>query len=354
MSNNVLDKKLYLQDDFAVMLQQKIQRIDAFNFHWEKDLAKKPQLLLKELKALSTIASVGSSTRIEGSTLTDAEIKILIQDMNITKLKSRDEEEVVGYFEVLNLIYESYDAIQLSEAYIKQLHDLLLKYSSKDTRHKGEYKSLSNKVVARYPDGYSRVIFNTTEPYLTAKEMSELVDWTNIKLKDSNHHKLLVIAVFIYEFLSIHPFQDGNGRLSRLLTNLLLMRAGYGFVPYVSLEHIVEERKKSYYESLMMAQKNRCTEEEDLSLWLGFFMDSIEIAVDRLQNKISSSPNTEINDRQNQILRLIKATDAVRMNDIQKHFADIPKSTINYDLKILLELGLIQRNGRGRGTWYTA
>ncbi len=354
MSNCALDKKLFLDEDLAYLLQQKIQRIDAFNFHWDKCFPARSQALLKELKALSTISSVGSSTRIEGASLSDEEIKTLIANMAITQLKSRDEEEVLGYFEVINLIHESYEAINLSEAYIKQLHSMLLQFSSKDTRHRGEYKALSNKVVAQYPDGTSRVIFNTTEPYLTAKEMNELVDWTNIKLKDSNHHKLLVIAIFVYEFLSIHPFQDGNGRLSRLLVNLLLLRAGYGFVQYISLERIVEERKKAYYESLMMGQKNRYSDTEDLTLLLGFFMDTIEVAIDRLEQRIAFAKNLEINDRQNLILDLIKLNGSARMSKIKESFSNVPKSTLNLDLKILAERNLIQRNGRGRGTWYTA
>jgi len=354
MSNCVLNKKLFLDEDLALVLEQKIQRIDAFNFHWDKYFPTRSQALLKELKALSTISSVGSSTRIEGASLSDEEIKTLIANMTITQLKSRDEEEVLGYFEVINLIYESYEAINLSEAYIKQLHSLLLQFSCKDTRHRGEYKALSNKVVAQYPDGTTRVIFNTTEPYLTAKEMCELVDWTNNKLKDSNYHQLLVIAIFVYEFLSIHPFQDGNGRLSRLLTNLLLMRAGYGFVQYISLERIVEERKKAYYESLMMGQKNRYSDIEDLTLWLGFFMDTIELAIDRLEQRISFAKNLEINDRQNQILDLIRLNGSVRMSKIREVLNDVPKSTLNFDLKILTERNLIHRNGRGRGTWYTA
>lgn len=333
-----LNRKTLFDEETILLSQERIYRIEAFNFHWQADLAKKPVDLLKELKQLSTIASVGASTRIEGSSLSD--------------------EEVLGYYEALSLVFESYDAFALRESSIKQLHGILLKYSSKDTRPKGDYKHLTNKVVAKYPDGISKVIFNTTEPHLTAKEMSELVAWTNEKLSDTNVHSLVIIAIFIYEFLSIHPFQDGNGRLSRILTNLLLMRAGYDFVQYISLEQIIEERKKFYYQYLMHGQKNRYTEKEDIDLWIIFFLDCIELAIERLKNNSKKVAGVKqevaigLNDRQQEILDFIASQKTLRMKDLVAKFTEIPRSTMSLDLELLVEKEFISRNGRGRGTWY--
>ena len=223
-----------LDFDFATnqRILQLIGYIDGFKGKW--DIAEKQEnRYLKELRKIATIESIGSSTRIEGATLTNQEVKELLKDVKITKLKTRDEQEVIGYYEVLELIYENYSDIKLSESYIKQLHQMLLKYSNKDGRHRGIYKSLSNKVVATYPTGEQRTIFATTEPALVATEMQELVEWTNETLKQKTIHPLIVIGSFVYDFLSVHPFHDGNGRLSRLLTTLCLLQNDYSFIQYI-------------------------------------------------------------------------------------------------------------------------
>jgi Fic family protein len=205
------------------LLIAKIARIEQFKGKWQL-VAQKDNPYLRELRTLATIQSIGSSTRIEGATLTNAEVEKLLKDIKITKFNTRDEQEVGGYFETLELILDRSEHIELSVSNIKALHNQLMKYSAKDVKHKGEFKKFSNKVVANYPDGTVRTIFKTTEPLLVDKEMDELLEWTNLKLQDADFHPLICIGTFIYEFLSIHPFQDGNGRLSRLLTTLLLLK----------------------------------------------------------------------------------------------------------------------------------
>ena len=213
-----------------------ISQVDLFKGKWNI-IEQKENRYLKELRKIATIESIGSSTRIEGAQLTNAEVKDLLDNLKITNLKTRDEQEVVGYFEVLELIYESFQEIELTQNYVQQLHQRLLKYSDKDNRHRGKYKNLPNKVVANYPDGTQRVIYNTTEPHLVEIEMNNLLNWTNEQLKNEEIHPLIVIGLFIYEFLSIHPFQDGNGRLSRLATTYLLLKQDYQFISYVSFEN---------------------------------------------------------------------------------------------------------------------
>ncbi len=332
---------------------QLIGHIDGFKGKW--NIAEKQEnRYLKELRKIATIESIGSSTRIEGATLTNQEVRELLKDIKITKLKSRDEQEVMGYYNVLELIYDNYSVIQLSESYIKQLHQILLKYSSKDERHRGGYKHLSNKVVATYPTGEQRTIFSTTEPALVAGEMQELVDWTKAQLEQKSIHQLIVIGSFIYDFLSIHPFQDGNGRLSRLLTTLCLLQNDYSFIQYISFENHIEQNKKSYYEALMNGQKNRGTDNERIDLWLVFFLESLKTLTEKLEQKydIFKSKGGYLNDRQKLIKNFIANRQPVKVSDLAKQFPDIGLSTLKKDLQYLRNEQVLTMIGQGKGSVY--
>ena len=232
----------------------KISQIDEFKGEWKAIKQMEPEVLA-HLKKVATIESIGSSNRIEGNKLSDKEIEKLLSNIQITSFKNRDEEEVGGYAEVSNLIFDDYEIIPLNENYIKQLHSILLKHSSKDAHHKGEYKTLSNSVSAFDQNGKEiGVVFETASPFDTPRLMDELIQWTNHNLENRIIHPIIIIAIFIVHFLAIHPFQDGNGRLSRLLTNLLLLKCGYNYVMYSSLESIIEENKSSYYLALRKTQ----------------------------------------------------------------------------------------------------
>ncbi len=285
---NTLDQKLHFSFTANQQIIQLIAEIDLFRGKWEH-LEQLHPVFLQELKGLATIQSIGSSTRIEGATLTDNEIEQLIADLKVNKLENRDEQEVIGYYDVLELIFDNAEDIHLTENYIMQLHTVLLRYSTKDSGQKGAYKKVSNKVVASYPDGTQRVIFNTTEPYLVQKEMQELLSWTNKRLENLEYHPLLVVGLFIYEFLSIHPFHDGNGRLSRLLTTLVLIKLDYDFIQYISFEHIIENRKERYYAALMDCQRKRNTEEERVDTWMLFFLNALKMVTVKLGLKMSNS-----------------------------------------------------------------
>ena len=198
--------------------------IDRFGGSWTV-IERREGQTLKQLKSIATVRSIGASTRIEGSKMTDDEVEALIKNLEISKLEERDQQEVAGYFEVLDLISESFRDIGISESSLKHFHNLLMKYSEKDAWHKGNYKQASNEVEATNPDGSKYTIFKTTEPGLaTEGAMRGLVEWYKT---DTEAHPLVRAATLIYEFLSIHPFQDGNGRLSRLLATLLLLKSGY-------------------------------------------------------------------------------------------------------------------------------
>ena len=198
-----------------------VAEIDEFKGRWAA-LGNLAPERLSALRRIATIESVGSSTRIEGVKFTDDEVEKLLSGIDIKSFRSRDEQEVVGYAELMELVFESFAEITLTENHIRQFHGVLLKYSEKDARHRGEYKKFPNSVEAFDEEGRSvGVVFEAATPFDTPRLMRELVDWTRDALDAGEHHPLLAIGVFVVRFLAIHPFQDGNGRLSRALTTLL-------------------------------------------------------------------------------------------------------------------------------------
>ena len=343
--------------DFDFPTNQKIlnliAKIDLYKGKWNT-IERQENIYLKELRKIATIESTGSSTRIEGGTLTDNEIKELLDNVKTTELKTRDEQEVMGYYETLEIIFENYDNIRLTENYIKQLHQYLLKYSDKDTRHRGQYKSLSNKVVANYPGGVQKVIFNTTDVHLVDSEMKSIINWTNKQFKKKEIHPLIVIANFIYEFLSIHPFQDGNGRLSRLLTTLLLLQNDYLFIKYVSFENLIEESKKEYYQALMEGQKKRNKENENISKWVLFFLDKLNKLTQKLDAKydVFKSKGGYLNERQKEIKGYLEKNQPLKLSDIARKFNEININTIKKDLQYMKKEKMINSIGKGKGTVY--
>jgi len=348
-----ISKKIEFTSATYQQIISKIATIDRFKGSW-KTLTMTENQHLKELRKIATIESIGSSTRIEGATLTDTEVEKLLKSVKIKKFKTRDEEEVAGYFEALKAILEKYKTIKLIENEVHNLHNILLKYSSKDQRHKGKYKNLSNKVVANYQDGTQRTIFNTTEPHLTAVAMENLFLWQNEREKKNDLHPLLLIATFVYEFLSIHPYQDGNGRLSRLLTTLLLMKKDYLFIQYVSFENIIETKKEEYYRALMDGQKNRNTQKEKIDKWLLFFLDCIILLIERLEAKyqVYNQLKKGLNPRQQKIMQQIKKLQPASVSDIERTLKGHSRNTIKKDLAYLLAEEFIIKTGELKGTKY--
>lgn len=330
-----------------------IGAIDAFNGKWNV-LEENENRYLKELRYIATIESIGSSTRIEGATLTDKKIEELLKNINITEMQTRDEQEIIGYYEVLELLYENYTDIKLSENYIKQLHHLLLKHSTKDERHRGNYKYLSNKVVATYPTGKQSTIFVTTNPILVESEMRELLEWINEQFIAKEIHTLIIIALFIYEFLSIHPFQDGNGRLSRLLTTLCLLQNKYEFIQYISFENHIEQNKKAYYKALMNGQRNRNTKDEQISQWLFFFLESLKSLTEKLEQKYNlfKQKGVYLNERQKKIREYITENQPIKTGDLSIRFPEISLATLKKDLQYLRNEQVLDMLGKGKGSMY--
>ncbi len=349
-----MERKLDFSAKTYRLLYKRITAIDSFKGKWEA-IEQQQNRNLRHLRMVATVQSIGSSTRIEGSTLSDAEVETLLKNMKIAAFKTRDEQEVGGYFDVLNLILDRFREIRLTESHILDLHNRLMKYSQKDEHHRGKYKNLTNQVVATYPDGTQKTVFRTTEVHLVQKEMSELLEWTQSALKEEEYHPLLVIGTFIYEVLSIHPFQDGNGRLSRLLSTLLLMQNGYQFVQFISFENLIESRKADYYRALMDGQKDRYDEQERIDKWLFFFLDNLEELAKRLEHKYAQilKRGGYLSARRQEILGFLSTKGNVQIADVLAAFSKVPRSTMKSDLSYLVREYYLQKTGVGRGTVYS-
>jgi len=348
-----MESKLAFDFKTNQQIIKKIGFIDSFKGKWT-GLEEKESSYLKELKEIATIESIGSSTRIEGSTLTNEEVKKLLGNIKITSFKTRDEQEVFGYYEVLNTILGAYTEIDIRENHVHHLHKSLLQASIKDANHRGQYKKLSNKVVAKYPSGHQKIIFNTTAPFLVKTEMDKLFFWATTNFANEEIHPLIIIGTFVYEFLSIHPYQDGNGRLSRLLTTLLLLKNNYDFMKYASMEIEIEKRKKEYYNALMNGQKDRVTEKENISKWVLFFLDMLISSIQKLEERYTQIKDKKsyLNKRQKEVLKYIKENEPVKISDVISAITTATSYTLKKDMKYLINEGLIIKMGKTRATFY--
>lgn len=330
-----------------------IARIDEFKGAWRALGTLAPDRL-SALRRIATIESIGSSTRIEGSKLSDREVERLLSNLSIQTFDSRDEQEVAGYAELMDLVFSSWQDIPFNENHIKQLHQVLLRHSEKDSRHRGAYKTNSNSVAAFDLNGVQiGIVFETAAPFDTPRLMAELVQWVNNELDCAQLHPLLIIAVFAVVFLEIHPFQEGNGRLSRVLTTLLLMQAGYAYVPYSSLESVIELNKEAYYLALRQTQCTIRTEAPNWNSWLVFFLRSLAEQVRRLEKKVereklvlATLPELSL-----QIVEFAKEHGRVTVADAVR-LTGVSRNTLKLHFRKLTEAGHLEQLGSGRGAWY--
>lgn len=328
--------------------------IDEFKGAWRALRNIAPERLTA-LRRVATIESVGSSTRIEGVRLTNAEVEALLSGLETQSFRSRDEEEVAGYAALMETIFGSWENIPLTENHIRQLHGILLHPSRKDERHRGNYKNVPNHVEAFGPGGESLgVVFETASPFETPFQMTELIAWTRSALDAGNLHPLLVIGVFVVRFLAIHPFQDGNGRLSRALTTLLLLRSGYAYVCYSSLESIIEENKEGYYLALRRTQKAVAEGEGvDWEPWLRFFLTALHMQTARLQRKMDREGLIEgaLPELSILILEMVRERSRLKSSEVVAVTGQA-RSTVRNRLNELVARGLLDRHGSGPATWY--
>lgn len=332
-----------------------IAGIDEFKGAWRAFGTLAPDRL-SALRRVATVESIGSSTRIEGSRLSDAQVERLLSDLAIGRFDSRDEQEVAGYAEAMELVHESWASIPPTENHIRQLHALLLHHASKDERHRGAYKTHPNDVAAFDADGVQLgIVFETASPFDTPRRMAELVVWLGEERDSARLHPLLLTGIFVVVFLEIHPFQDGNGRLSRVLTTLLLLRSGYAYVPYSSLESIVEIDEEAYYVALRRTQGTLRTDEPDWQPWLVFFLQTLAEQVRRLRKKVDREVSliAAVPALSATILELAREHGRVTIGDAMRATGS-GRDTLKRHFRALVETGRLQRHGSGRGVWYSA
>lgn len=329
-----------------------IAEIDGIRGEFKSGLRMTPQAITS-LKRSVLVTSAGASTRIEGAKLTDEEVEKIMQGIAVSKFADRDSQEVQGYLETLQNVFDSYERLPLRESTITSLHKELLKYSNKDELQRGKYKQKENTVGVLDESGnVARIMFETTKAFLTPKEMQELVDWTAESLDNNRFHPLLTIANFIVEFLKIHPFEDGNGRLSRVLTNLLLLRAGYTFVQYVSHEQIVERRKDEYYLALRKSQETFKTDKDTIEPWLNFFFSVLKEQSSKALTYLEEEHIEDtLSPKQYEVWKYLSTKGEASPGEIVKE-TGIVMATVRQALLRLVELGKVKRTGRGPGTRY--
>lgn len=331
-----------------------IGSLDEFKGQWRafKRLSRDQ---LSQLRKVATIESIGSSTRIEGSKLSDREVAKLLSGIKMQSFQNRDEEEVAGYAQVMDTVFESFEHIPITENHIRQLHTALLQYSSKDERHRGDYKTLDNHVAAFDADGKQLgIVFETATPFETPFAMKQLVMWVEEAEKDGVLHPLLITGVFVVWFLAVHPFQDGNGRLSRVLTSLLLLRHGYNYVPYASLESVIEENKDLYYKALRKTQATLRSEKPDWEPWLMFFLRCLVRQKENLSRKIHLETKhlEESSPLAAKVLALFDDEHELTLAGIVKS-TGANRNTLKAKIAELVTDGLLVRHGQGRGVFYT-
>lgn len=302
---------------------------------------------LEKLVEIAKVQSTEASNAIEGIVTTSTRIKQLVEEK--TTPKNRDEQEIAGYRDVLNIIHESFDAIPITQNYILQLHKIL--YSHMNNPMAGRTKSVQNYISATYPDGHVEILFTPLAPYETPEALDRICEEYNRVIGNMEVEPLIAIPVFIHDFLCIHPFNDGNGRMSRLLTTLLLYRSGFYVGKYISLEAKIAKNKDLYYDALGQAQTGWHEGTEDPVPFIKYLLGTILAAYkdfgDRFALVETKLPALETVRRatMNKIGRFTK-------QDIRELCPSLSISSIEGALRKLVASGEIKREGNGRNTCY--
>lgn len=302
---------------------------------------------LEKLVEIAKIQSTESSNAIEGIVTTNTRIKQLVEES--TTPKNRDEEEIAGYRDVLNIIHESFDAIPITKNYILQLHKIL--YSHMNNPIAGQTKTVQNYISATYPDGHTEVFFTPMAPFETPKALEKICEEYNRVIGNLEVEPLIAIPVFIHDFLCIHPFNDGNGRMSRLLTTLLLYRSGFYVGKYISLEAKIAKNKDLYYEVLGKAQKGWHEGEEDVVPFIKYLLGTILAAYKDFEDRF------EIIGEKLPALEMVRKATKNKIGkfskqDIREICPSLSISSIEGSLRTLVKEGELMRGGSGKATYY--
>ena len=310
-------------------------------------LEQKPEELDK-LVELAKIQSTEASNEIEGIRTTNTRLKQLMADK--TTPKNRDENEILGYRYALNLVHESFDYIPIRSNFILQLHKEM--YQFMDVSYGGKYKDVPNEIDMVHPDGHKEVIFKPLEPFETSEAINRLCEEYNDAITKYNIDPLIVIPIFIHDFLCVHPFNDGNGRMSRLLTTLLLYKNGYTVGKYISLEKKIQITKNEYYYALSQSSKSWLENDNDDTPFVKYLLGTIlaayrdfESRVNIVSKKMSAFEIVEqaVN---NKIGKFTKS-------DIMEMCPEIGRASVENALKKLCDEGKLEKHGGGRSTFYS-
>ena len=312
----------------------------------EMFLKQKPQELEK-LVEIAKIQSTEASNAIEGIITTSTRIKQLVEEK--TTPKNRDEQEIAGYRDVLNIIHDSFDAIPISQNYILQLHKIL--YSHMNNPMGGRTKGVQNYISATYPDGHVETLFTPLSPFETPEALDKICQEYNRVIGNMEVEPLIVIPIFIHDFLCIHPFNDGNGRMSRLLTTLLLYRNGFYVGKYISLEAKIARNKDLYYSALSQAQHGWHEGTEDVVPFIKYLLGTILAAYKDFEDRFSL---VETKLPALEMVRQASMYKIGRFNkqDIRELCPTLSNSSIEKAFRDLIALGEIQKEGKGKGTCY--
>lgn len=302
---------------------------------------------LEKLVEIAKIQSTESSNAIEGIVTTNTRIKQLVEES--TTPKNRDEEEIAGYRDVLNIIHESFDAIPITKNYILQLHKIL--YSHMNNPIAGQTKTVQNYISATYPDGHTEVFFTPMAPFETPKALEKICEEYNRVIGNLEVEPLIAIPVFIHDFLCVHPFNDGNGRMSRLLTTLLLYRSGFYVGKYISLEAKIAKNKDLYYEALGKAQNGWHEGEEDVVPFIKYLLGTILAAYKDFEDRF------EIIGEKLPALEMVRKATKNKIGkfskqDIRELCPSLSISSIEGSLRTLVKEGELMRGGSGKATYY--
>lgn len=315
---------------------------------------------LEQMRRIATISSIGASTRIAGSTLSDQEVATLLADPERRPLSNQDEAavaDVAGYADAMSLVLDSWDSLTVSEEHLRQLHAVLLQHSPTGEAYqlRGEYKRIPNHVAVVDESGEpTGSILETSSPAETPRKMERLLGWHADAERSGELHPLLVTGMFIAWFLAIHPFEEGNGRLSRILTTLLLLRAGYAHVTYASLEQIFEGTMASHDAALRKTQQTLNSPLPDWGAWLLFFLRSLVRQKDQLMARMESREKVlpELTELGSRLIRILGDVPALSVAAaVQATGAN--RNTVKATLRNLAERELLVARGKGRGSHYT-
>lgn len=349
-----LQKRLEWSGPLVESIYALIARIDAVRHSLDINLFWGGQVLDRLTRSV-IITSTGASNRIEGNRLSNIEVENLYKKMHIKEFKTRDEQEIVGYVECLERIFEYYNDMPITESTILGLHHAMMAYSEKDAHHRGQYKTGSNRVEARDHRGaIVGIVFDPAPPWLVQKEMSELTGWYAWAVSQKKKHPLILVANLVFEYLAIHPFQDGNGRTSRLLTNLALLQNDYFFTKIVSHESIIESIKIDYYIALNKTQSTWKKEQEDMAPWVMFFLRVVHEQAQKALELLKED-HTEhlLSEKQLALLRWAQNNRRAFSRKDAVEELGFPPRTVESIIIKLEKLGKIKRAGQGRATRYT-